>query len=1025
MKTQISRSSHDPSKRYTGVYQQQGRMITDADWNELVDVFKTQLRSIVRHLVGTGVPLPLQSVRGLRLEMKAEGLTIQPGVVYLDGLLGRYPAPPTVYPQQHDFPGAPGPVQVGDLIYLDAWEQPVTALEDSDLIEPALSGADTCTRVRTLVQIKRAPSGVDIADVTRNPPIGDALLTITTGDRVADVAPCLFRLEVHEVAGLPGAPDSLTLKWSFENGAEAVSLTQAGNPPPEWTKDSAVVREYFGDNSERTLGVHMVDGYVRPAGSLGVEVAPAGATAVRRWDGFCVLASQGSDWKLERGRHREHELAGGTQLRFEAGTLQLKLDGIELGLTLVGKKFVSGDFWHAAIRSGHERPLVASPPAGIQHRYCALGRIGVEEGSRLTFVPDDELASFPPLSALGSQDGDSPGAALIGGSALTAGGASIPPGTVRQQLLSLLRLIDGVGEASATGAVVMQEFKNTTDVKSQTIDPGLGPGKLDVNLGLDTPNNGCFVGEPELAPSGVPAVKLGALIDPSRGTFQVLARATAGTPSVTVRWWAIRPRRDLGQVTVPRIIITPEAPTLDQGATQPFQASVLGASSSDVTWSVEGGAANGSFAGNIFTAPKKKGTVWIRATSQADPAVWVLLAVSVNAVTVSVDAVSVSLLGGEKRQLKASVAGTTEKGVDWKVVEGVAGGTITPAGEYQAPTTHGRYHVQVMSKADPSAVASTEVAVDVPSVEILPPSASVLVDRDVDFKANVLDSYDTRIEWDVVEATGGNIGKVNGHYDAPSVPAVYHVRATSVRDRKVARMVAVTVEKVSLTGLVSPVGLFNNDRYEFKPTVQGTTNQTVRLVIEEGDAGGRIEGMTYIAPDRKGTFHVLVSSARDPQQQARIEMRVDRIELSIVPPQTSVVEHGTVDFKVIPNTEIVSWSTSSHSATIDPVTGKFKAAKAEVCSVYATSQRDPDAVFEAKVTVVIEPPPDCIGTFPDCTGTVVEQPACSGLAKQKLMCPGLVKQFVLCSAIAGQSGGGGCPGRQDMLCPADFKQDGR
>ncbi len=35
MKTEISRDSHQPKKRYSGVYQQQGRMLTDADWNNL------------------------------------------------------------------------------------------------------------------------------------------------------------------------------------------------------------------------------------------------------------------------------------------------------------------------------------------------------------------------------------------------------------------------------------------------------------------------------------------------------------------------------------------------------------------------------------------------------------------------------------------------------------------------------------------------------------------------------------------------------------------------------------------------------------------------------------------------------------------------------------------------------------------------------------------------------------------------------------------------------------------------------
>ncbi len=53
MKTEISRNSHQAKKRYSGVYQQQGRMLTDADWNELVDVFKEQLDDALKDVVGT------------------------------------------------------------------------------------------------------------------------------------------------------------------------------------------------------------------------------------------------------------------------------------------------------------------------------------------------------------------------------------------------------------------------------------------------------------------------------------------------------------------------------------------------------------------------------------------------------------------------------------------------------------------------------------------------------------------------------------------------------------------------------------------------------------------------------------------------------------------------------------------------------------------------------------------------------------------------------------------------------------
>ena len=53
MKTEISRDSHQPEKRYSGVYQQQGRMLTDADWNELVEILKERLNDALKDVVGS------------------------------------------------------------------------------------------------------------------------------------------------------------------------------------------------------------------------------------------------------------------------------------------------------------------------------------------------------------------------------------------------------------------------------------------------------------------------------------------------------------------------------------------------------------------------------------------------------------------------------------------------------------------------------------------------------------------------------------------------------------------------------------------------------------------------------------------------------------------------------------------------------------------------------------------------------------------------------------------------------------
>ena len=57
MKTQISRHSFAPEQRYSGVYQQMGRMITDADWNELNDLVQHRLVEALTDVIGDGSPV--------------------------------------------------------------------------------------------------------------------------------------------------------------------------------------------------------------------------------------------------------------------------------------------------------------------------------------------------------------------------------------------------------------------------------------------------------------------------------------------------------------------------------------------------------------------------------------------------------------------------------------------------------------------------------------------------------------------------------------------------------------------------------------------------------------------------------------------------------------------------------------------------------------------------------------------------------------------------------------------------------
>ena len=58
MKTQISRASFNAANNYSGVYQQMGRMVTDADWNELTEVIKFQMMDTLQDVIGSGTPPP-------------------------------------------------------------------------------------------------------------------------------------------------------------------------------------------------------------------------------------------------------------------------------------------------------------------------------------------------------------------------------------------------------------------------------------------------------------------------------------------------------------------------------------------------------------------------------------------------------------------------------------------------------------------------------------------------------------------------------------------------------------------------------------------------------------------------------------------------------------------------------------------------------------------------------------------------------------------------------------------------------
>ncbi|MHB8405127.1 MAG: hypothetical protein ACYDCJ_06870 [Gammaproteobacteria bacterium] len=80
-------------------------------------------------------------------------------------------------------------------------------------------------------------------------------------------------------------------------------------------------------------------------------------------------------------------------------------------------------------------------------------------------------------------------------------------------------------------------------------------------------------------------------------------------------------------------------------------------------------------------------------------------------VSVSVSPASATLPPGEPLTFSATVLGTQNTAVNWSIVEGPSGGSITSTGAYTATNTPGTYHVVATSQADPTVSATAIVTI--------------------------------------------------------------------------------------------------------------------------------------------------------------------------------------------------------------------------------------------------------------------------------------------------------------------------
>ena len=265
MKGDFSRWTVDPWRHFGAVLMQQGRVHTDADWNEWV---ATILRRVRADSLDTLHPVFVSDETPDAFLIAATGgtLTIGPGRMYVDGILvdnfGADPVRwdphmeelrgegPIDYSAQRFYPDPPALPPGGEhLVYLKAWQRDVTAVEDPRIVERAL-GVDTTTRLQTVWQVKVLPGAGDGGAIECDTELGDipgfadaepaaaGRLTTGTADVNGEPDPCLvpvgggykglenqlYRVEIHSGGGLTGAGRA-TFKWSRDNGTVASRVT--------------------------------------------------------------------------------------------------------------------------------------------------------------------------------------------------------------------------------------------------------------------------------------------------------------------------------------------------------------------------------------------------------------------------------------------------------------------------------------------------------------------------------------------------------------------------------------------------------------------------------------------------------------------------------------------------------------------------------------------------------------------------------------------------------------------------------
>jgi hypothetical protein len=453
-----SRTTFNPTNDYSGVVMEQGRVQTDADWNEWLAELARRTQAGTLDTLGRAV-YPATTPNAFKITASTSGTTnsvqIGCGRMYVDGLLvenhgddstavwdpalaemSNAPQPPPTPGISIDFGKQPynlgATVPPGDaqyVAYLDVWRRPVTYIEDSSLVDPAI-GVDTSGRLQTAWKVGLVPItssngfscstpigtllglpasiGTLSNDTVGGGPVGPCCLT--TGSGYTGVENQLYRVEIHT----PGEPGKATFKWSRENASVQTGVTGIANGSNTLNKPAMVLTvqslgrdQVLGfsagdwieltnqtlDNAclpgelykidhvdvptmSITLTTEFIPGSQFSANSLAVN----SYTRIIRWDQagklYTTADSSTPYWDLDVPMANGFpQGCGGIPVPSDGSSLVLE-NGITVAFSAssTGSSYLPMNYWNFAARTatGKIDPLNKKPPQGIYHHYTTL-----------------------------------------------------------------------------------------------------------------------------------------------------------------------------------------------------------------------------------------------------------------------------------------------------------------------------------------------------------------------------------------------------------------------------------------------------------------------------------------------------------------------------------------------------------------------------------------------------------------------------------------------------------------------------